>query len=113
MTNPAGWKTAVEPFADKVVTDSARYEWSQLPGMDGTKPPTGFMSSIAFNSTDQTASFALIRRVYTQPSSRSFNEAKGLVMNDYQTLLEEEWISKLKKKYPVVIDQKVLATILK
>lgn len=51
--------------------------------------------------------------MYTQESARSFNEAKGLVMNDYQTLLEEEWIKGLKKKYPVVIDQKVLATILK
>jgi hypothetical protein len=34
-------------------------------------------------------------------------------MNDFQTLLEEEWIQRLKKKYPVVIDQKVLATVLK
>lgn len=111
--NPGAWKTAIEPFNDKVVADSARYEWSQIPGIDDTKPPTGFLSPIAVNAADQTASFALIRNVYTQSSPRSFNEAKGLVMNDYQTLLEEEWINSLKKKYPVVIDQKVLATILK
>ena len=45
-------------------------------------------------------------------ATRSFNEAKGFVMNDYQTLLEEEWIKELRKKYPVEMDQKVLATIL-
>jgi hypothetical protein len=33
------------------------------------------------------------------------------VMNDYQVVLENEWISDLKKKYPVVVDQKVLAQI--
>ena len=111
--NPGGWKTAAEPLNEKVVIDSARYEWTQIPGIDKETPPKGFLSSIVVNSTDQTASFALIRKVYTQSSPRSFNEAKGLVMNDYQTMLEEEWINALKKKYPVVIDQKVLATILK
>jgi len=35
------------------------------------------------------------------------------VMNDYQTQLEQEWIRGLKKKYPVVVDQKVLASISK
>ena len=68
---------------------------------------------IVGNPTDKTASFSLINKVYQQPSPRSFNEAKGLVMNDYQTMLEEEWIKALKKKYPVVVDQKVLAQILK
>ena len=44
---------------------------------------------------------------------RSFNEAKGLVINDYQALLEDQWTAALKKKYPVVIDQKVLSNISK
>jgi peptidyl-prolyl cis-trans isomerase SurA len=95
------------------VADSARYEWTQIPGIGKTAPQAGSLTPIVVNTNDQTASFALITKVYTEPSPRSFNEAKGLVMNDYQTLLEEEWISKLKKKYPVVIDQKVLASMLK
>jgi hypothetical protein len=32
-------------------------------------------------------------------------------MNDYQTLLEEDWIKDLKKKYPVKVDEKVLSGI--
>jgi hypothetical protein len=34
-------------------------------------------------------------------------------MNDYQVRLEEQWIQDLRKKYPVTIDQKVLADISK
>jgi peptidyl-prolyl cis-trans isomerase SurA len=65
------------------------------------------------NPTDNTASFAYIVKVYTASSPRTFNEAKGLVMNDYQAWLEEQWIKDLRKKYPVSIDQKVLADISK
>ena len=59
------------------------------------------LTSLTVNPTDNTASFAYIVKVYTESTPRTFNEAKGLVMNDYQTRLEEEWIKALKKKYPV------------
>jgi peptidyl-prolyl cis-trans isomerase SurA len=49
--------------------------------------------------------------VYTQPSPRSFEEARGLVMNDYQAKLEEEWIKRLKKKYPVKVNEGELRSI--
>lgn len=45
------------------------------------------------------------------PTPKSFNDSKGLVTADYQTYLEKEWISSLKKKYAVTIDKTVLATI--
>ena len=106
------WKKAVETMSEKVVADSARYEWSQIPGIDKL-PKEGTITSLTLNSTDKTASFAYINKVYSQTSPRSFNEAKGLVMNDYQTQLEQEWIQGLKKKYPVVVDQKVLNSISK
>ena len=65
------------------------------------------------NATDNTASFAYIVNAYPQTSQRSFNEAKGLVINDYQAMLEKDWDEALRKKYPVVIDQKVLSDISK
>jgi peptidyl-prolyl cis-trans isomerase SurA len=110
--DPANWKKTVETMNEKVVADSARYEWSQIPGIDKS-PKAGTITSLTLNSTDKTASLAFIGRVYPQASPRSFNEAKGLVMNDLQTQLEQEWIQRLKKKYPVVVDQKVLNSISK
>lgn len=109
---PAAWKKATETLSDKVVADSARYEWSQIPGID-KNPKAGTITPLTVNNTDKTAAFALINKVYEQSSPRSFNEAKGLVMNDYQAQLEEEWVQALKKKYPVSIDQKVLQELMK
>lgn len=111
--NPAGWKKAAEGLSEKVVADSSRYEWTQIPGLEKTVPKAGLLTAQVINSTDNTASFAYIIKVYTGPSPRTFTEARGLVMNDYQAWLEEQWIKDLRKKYPVVIDQKVLADISK
>lgn len=37
---------------------------------------------------------------------RSFDEARGLLISDYQTYLENEWLRVLEKKYPVKINGK-------
>ena len=112
-SDPASWTRSVEAVSEKVVADSARYEWSQIPGIEGKTPVKGMITALSVNPTDRTASFSMINKVYDQPSPRTFNEARGLVMNDYQATLEEQWIKALKKKYPVEVDQKVLAQILK
>jgi len=111
--NPATWRSVAEKYTDKVVTDSSRYEWSQLPNLLKSTPKPGMITEPVVNESDQSTSFAYIIRVYTQPMQRSFAEAKGLVINDYQVILEEQWTAALKKKYPVVINQKVLAEISK
>ncbi len=111
--NPANWKKLLEANSDKIVADSARYEWEQLPGLAGKAPKEKSNTGISVNPGDNTASFAWIQKVYPQPAPRSFAEAKGLVMNDYQTKLEEDWIKTLRAKYPVVVDKKVFESISK
>jgi peptidyl-prolyl cis-trans isomerase SurA len=111
--DPAGWRKVAEKYSEKIVVDSSRYEWSQLPNLDKMIPKAGMITTPLLNKTDNTASFAYILKTYPQPAQRSFNEAKGLVINDYQSALEQQWNEKLKKKFPVVIDQKVLAEISK
>lgn len=109
--NPASWKTAAEAIGEKVVADSGRYEWSLIPGIGKETPKVGTITPVTTNPSDRTASFAYIVKVHPQPETRSFNEAKGLVMNDYQELLEDAWIKELKKKYPVSVDRNVLTRI--
>jgi peptidyl-prolyl cis-trans isomerase SurA len=46
-----------------------------------------------------------------KPEPKSYQDSKGMVTADYQTWLEKEWITALKGKYPVNIDQAVLGTI--
>lgn len=45
------------------------------------------------------------------PAAKLLNEARGLYLSDYQTELENEWMSELRKRYVVNINKKVLATI--
>jgi peptidyl-prolyl cis-trans isomerase SurA len=111
--SPANWKTITDQFGEKVIADSSRYEWNQLPNLGTATPKAGSVLSPLINTNDNTASFAYVINVYAQPTPRSYAEAKGLVINDYQILLEQQWDEQLRKKYPVVIDQKILAEISK
>jgi len=111
--DPADWRNLADAENEKVVADSSHYEWDQLPNLNKMKPVPGMITNLLINKTDNTVSFAYIINVYTQPMQRSFAEARGMVINDYQALLEEQWIADLRKKYPVVIDEKVLASISK
>lgn len=111
--SPADWRKITEQNGEKVVADSARYEWNQIPNLNKTIPKPGMITTPLINKNDNTASFAYLINVYTQSMPRSFNEARGLVINDYQAALENQWITALKKKYPVVIDKKVLSSISK
>jgi peptidyl-prolyl cis-trans isomerase SurA len=40
-----------------------------------------------------------------------YTDVRGLVTADYQEYLEKEWIAKLRAKFPVVVDKKVLEKI--
>jgi peptidyl-prolyl cis-trans isomerase SurA len=111
--NPADWKSIAEKYNEKVASDNSRYEMDQIPNADKMTLQAGMITSPVINKSDNTASFAYVLKVYPQPTTRTFNEARGLVINDYQDYLEAEWIKALKKKYPVAINQKVLADISK
>jgi peptidyl-prolyl cis-trans isomerase SurA len=52
-------------------------------------------------------------KMYNTEDQRSYDEAKGLVINDYQLLLEERWINQLKKKYPVKVNEAVVKGMVK
>ncbi len=111
--NPSDWRKITEQYSEKIVADSSRYEWEQIPNLNKTVPKNGMITSPLVNVNDNTASFAYIINVYDQPTQRSYSDAKGLVVNDYQVILEKQWDETLRKKYPVVIDKKVLADISK
>ena len=107
------WKKIAEESNMNVQGDSGRYELNQIAIPEGNKIAPGTITSIAVNNTDGSASFLKILKLYPANQQRSFDEAKGLVINDYQNVVEEKWISELKKKYPVKIDEKVFMQMLK
>lgn len=111
--DPSAWKTTSDALAEKVVADSSRYEFEQIPNAGPVSLQAGAVTSPVINKTDGTVSFAYILKTYPANLPRNFADAKGLVINDYQAELEKQWVEQLKKKYPVKIDEKVWQQISK
>ena len=63
-------------------------------------------------SKDGTASFVKVNRIIPK-GPKKLNEARGIIISDYQKYLEDEKIKELKKKYPVIINQEVFNTMIK
>ena len=40
-------------------------------------------------------------------------QAKGIVINEYQTVLEKKWLDELRKKYPVKVNNAVVESVIK
>ncbi|MBX2923614.1 MAG: peptidylprolyl isomerase [Chitinophagaceae bacterium] len=106
-----GWRTASEASAGKIIADSARFEINQLPGYEANTP-VGQLAEMANDTGDGSVNLIYVLGKHNDASQKSFEEAKGLVINDYQHLLEQNWVKTLKKKYPVKIKEDVLKKIL-
>jgi peptidyl-prolyl cis-trans isomerase SurA len=113
LRNGKSWKQIADESEGRIQADSGRYELSQLQLPEGTKPAAGLVAAPIVNSTDNTASFVKILQLYPASQQRSFEEARGLVINEYQNHLEEKWVEELKKKYPVKVVEAVFQSLLK
>ena len=111
--NPRDWRNLSAALSEKVVADSARFEISQIPNGGSKSLKAGTLTDPVHSESDNSSSFAYIVKLYDKPTTRSFEEAKGFVINDYQDELDKEWVAKLRQKYPVEINQKTLAEIIK
>jgi peptidyl-prolyl cis-trans isomerase SurA len=96
-----------------IQADSGRFEIAQLPIKPGTKLTEGAITEIVKNESDNGAGFVKVLKIYPPRLQRNFDEAKSLVINEYQKQLEESWMSEMTKKYPVRINNAVLQSLLK
>ncbi|GAB4127412.1 MAG: hypothetical protein OHK0045_19830 [Raineya sp.] len=48
-----------------------------------------------------------------KPRNKTFEEARGSVIADYQTFLEKDWLDELEKKYPVKIQEEEFKKLIK
>lgn len=105
------WRQVTSSHGTDVAADSGRYELEQLTVTDRTNFSVGSVTGAVKNPNDGSYSFNYIIKIYNEPTQRSFNDARGLVTSDYQEVLEKEWISSLKKKYPVKVNEAVFQSI--
>jgi peptidyl-prolyl cis-trans isomerase SurA len=58
--------------------------------------------------------YSIIRIKEVLPAApKTLKEARGQVLSDYQNYLEEAWIERLKAKYKIDVDEKVLQGLIK
>ena len=112
LSNPANWANLGSQSSGRMMADSGRFELAQFADFPANALRTGASTEIKTSELDGTKSFLYIVKVYPNPMPRSFDEAKGLVMTDYQQMLEDRWVGELKKKYPVRINQSEWAKVL-
>ncbi|MEO5501631.1 MAG: hypothetical protein ABIR31_09330, partial [Ginsengibacter sp.] len=105
------WRSIASKYSSAVQADSGRFELSQIPVLDRSHFSPGMITETLINKNDGTATFVKIINLYAGGESRTFPDAKGLVINDYQNELEAAWIAQLKNKYPLKLNQKVLDSL--
>ncbi len=102
------WRVTVDGYAGQIHADSGRFDLSQIPGK---RSVTGGRFTQMVTNSDQTIQFAYIIQQYITPSPRTYEEARGLVINDYQNELENQWIDELRKKNPVTVNEAVFRSL--
>ncbi len=101
------WQKLMENSNGLIQADSGRFELAQIPVAERTNFTEGLLTAPVNNPQDNSISFAYIIKRYRDHEAKNFEDAKGLVINDYQNYLEEMLEKKLKEKYPVRINNKV------
>ena len=113
LMNGKDWKKITEEANNNIQADSGRFELTQIPITIDPKLAAGSVTKTVVNPVDGTAGFAKLVNQYEAGLQRNFDEARGLVINDYQNILEEKWITELKKKYPVKVNESVFQSLMR
>ena len=101
---------SVEVNQGELQGDSGRFEIAQIGG--DLKSTSGTFSKVNLNA-DGTASFMYYQKIYPDGEQRSFEDSRGMVINDYQEVIEKKWLEQLKLKYPLKVNESVLKTLIK
>jgi peptidyl-prolyl cis-trans isomerase SurA len=105
------WRTYTDSIGSAIQADSGRYELPQIPGTVFSTPTAQSFTEFTSNKADNTVSFAYILAVHNNREPRSYHDARGFVINDYQGFLEEQWVEGLRKECPVKVDEQVFKAL--
>lgn len=111
----SNWRQIASGMDTRLLADSNRFEQGQIPVPPNAKLqllPNTFTPAV-INPQDSSQTFCYIVNVINQSGQRSFEEARGFVINDYQQVLETAWLTALKKKYPIKVNDAVWGSMVK
>ncbi|MEJ7625561.1 MAG: peptidylprolyl isomerase [Ferruginibacter sp.] len=113
LKNNKPWRHIAEINNTSVQADSGRYELAQLALNNISAIPLPGTFSPLIKNGDGTASFIKFIKTYPAGGQRNFEDAKGLVINDYQNVLEEKWLLALRNKYPVKVNESLIKGLIR
>ncbi len=114
LQHPANWRQLLSTYSNVLYGDSSRYEWRQLNAGDFEGDTmVGAVSPIYGNPFDNSYNLVYIFSPVEGGDPRSFEESRGLVINDYQQQMEKEWLERLRAKYPVKLIEREWKRLLK
>ena len=113
LKNSKSIETIREENESLVQIDSGRYELLQIPTHKNESITVNKFTQPVLNDQDGTVIFSKIVKLYPANEQRSFEEARGMVISDYQHVLEDNWLKELNKLYPVKINKKTFNSLIK
>jgi peptidyl-prolyl cis-trans isomerase SurA len=72
---------------------------------------TGMYTLAKKSEDDAVRVLNIINKIPAEP--KKLDDIKGIAISDYQNFLEKKWITDLKQKYPVTVNEEILKTIIK
>lgn len=110
-------KNGVDKTLDKfgranINATTEKHELSRLPDLQELEPQVGAESVIKNDLKAGKASFYKVEELLPA-RNKELKEARGYVIADYQDKLEREWVSTLRKQFPIKVNKKVLSKLIK
>lgn len=96
---------------DGVSIQRGRYEFSHF--KDATQSELLANKMKVSNNPNGPYTIIYAKEVFTGPSQKSLTEARGYVVAEYQDYLEKKWNEKMRKEYPMVVNEKVFKSMVK
>lgn len=104
------WRSFSQTPNGNIIADSMRFETALIPGYNSAMQENK-LSVLTEQVAEGPASFLFIISKIAGGAPKTFAEARGFVIGDYQLELDSQWQKSLRKKYRVLVNDVVLNSL--
>lgn len=101
-----------EGTVDALNIQHGHFEFSRFKDVPQSGIVKGKLST-PVKATDGSYTVVRAENIYTQPTPKTLDEARGYAVAEYQDTLEKTWNAELRAKYPVKVDEQVFRSMVK
>lgn len=96
---------------DRVTIQRGRYEFSRFKDATQAELTQNKVKTIQMPNGQYTVVYA--RKIFNEPGQKTLEEARGYVVAEYQDHLEKQWNEKMRKDYPLKVNNAVFTSMVK